>query len=302
MPLPCPAWVLAALMQHNKPRLGCWAWQGKAAEAQITACQPSKVTIISHWVRGLADRQVRAVRRAEISSFPSAADGAEPVTGNEAMKEHRYSTKLIRAVQTTATPSKYIAHLVELKPGPVVLYVRESSHGQKHNLLGQEDLLSWEVERRGFAVVDLFREIVQGHAEHRISLERAIWKAKETGSIVVAESASRFIRSFKSPYVWPTVFEFNGLMELADGVQLATLHHPDTHWQKERGLQSKRGQVASGRRGGRPAAGGPGWKTRRRVSKLPEAMKLRQQGLGYRTISKALGVPWGTVRGWLQGT
>jgi hypothetical protein len=42
----------------------------------------------------------------------------------------------------------------------------------------------------------------------------------------------------------PTVFEFEKLKELADGVPLATILHPDANWKEERALETKRGKQA----------------------------------------------------------
>lgn len=163
--------------------------------------------------------------------------------------------------RTTATPSKYIAHIGDPKPGPVALYLRVSGRGQNDHLSGQEQGLLWELEKRGFIVAAIFRETVSGWAEYRTGLERAALTAKQGGAVLVAESGSRFIRGMEGQYVVPRVFEFERLMRLVDGARLVTLHHPDTHWKKERGHQSKRGQIAADNRGGRQVARGPGWKT-----------------------------------------
>jgi DNA invertase Pin-like site-specific DNA recombinase len=222
----------------------------------------------------------------------------------------KYSTKRIAGLRTTASASKSISCIQELQPGPVVLYLRESGRGQEENLKGQEDHVTWELERRGFEVVAVFKETVPGWAENRIGLERAALKAKEVGAVVVAESGCRFLRSFSfkrdrkgkvriDQKALPNVLEMDRVIALVDGAQLATLLPVDTHWKTVRGAQSKRGQIAAGNRGGRPGRE-PGWKNRRRESKMLLVLRLRRGGLSYRKIGVISGVPWSTVRDWIQ--
>src|SRR5439155_1311483 len=128
------------------------------------------------------------------------------------MMKKKYSTRRLEAIRTTAKASKYIAHINDLEPGPVVLCVRVSSVTQKDNLLPQRINLEWEVEKRGFWIVAVFEEIASGREEERIGFERAILEAQSAGAVVVAESVDRFRRSWFKRDARLSVFEMNRLM------------------------------------------------------------------------------------------
>lgn len=221
-----------------------------------------------------------------------------------------YSTRLITAIRTAAKPSDYIEHITELKPGPVVLYLRVSGRGQREHLEHQEKNLMGHLTKRGFKVVTVVKEIVPGWAETRIGLERAAVIAKDEGAVVVAESGCRFLRSssFKrdkngkrriNQNASPTIYEMKGLMGLVDGARLATLLPPDTHWTQVRGEQSKRGQAGTGHKGGRGHRS-PGWTKKRRELTLAEVLELREDGLSLRKIGQWVRAPWSTIRDWTQ--
>ena len=221
------------------------------------------------------------------------------------MMKKKYSTRRLEAIKTTAVASQYIAHIENLDPGPVVLYVRVSRRHQDCHLEDQQADLTRKSERRGHDVIGLFKETASGWADYRTMLQLAVLEADRAGAVVVAESVDRFIRHPEfnpktNPEVLPTVFDFERLMADAANVKLATLHHSDTPWKVVRGFQSKRGQAGSGHRGGRPIRGGPGSKKRRRESKMPEALKHREAGMSYRKIGQQLNVAWSTIRDWIK--
>lgn len=225
------------------------------------------------------------------------------------MKQIRpYATELIKTVRTPAVPSKFFYSIDDLMPCPVVLYVRVSAHTQKHNLPHQISRLKTELEKRGFTVIAVYWEIVPGweyiHSEWwgRLGLERAILKAKEANGLVVAESVERFRRTYdpdwkKRPQPLPlTLFDMKRLMDEAEGVQLATLIHPDTPPRKVRSEQTKRGQAGKGNYGGRPKES----RKARRLRLLPVARALWKKGCSYRRIARKLKIHWSTIRDWIK--
>jgi DNA invertase Pin-like site-specific DNA recombinase len=164
------------------------------------------------------------------------------------------------------------------------------SQRQRHNLENQRDGLREEVERRGGIVIAKFREVVSGWDSDRPVLAAAIEKAKESGAILLAESADRFIRSKdfhtrKNPGALPSVAEFEELKRITAGVVLCTLLPPDTPWRQVRGHQSRRGQRAKARKGGRPPERKWG---ERRLARIDLARKMRDEGLSYQQIADSL--------------
>jgi DNA invertase Pin-like site-specific DNA recombinase len=139
---------------------------------------------------------------------------------------------------------------------------------------------------------------------NRVILERAIEEARRLGAILVAPSRDRIIRSQcfgpgKTAKVeQPSVHEYEYLLQLANGVVLATLLPPD-----ERGHSSqvRRGQAAKGRKGGRPRKKNPGEVKDRRLRLTPLAIKKLSSGMSQRATSAALGIAESTLRGWIKG-
>jgi DNA invertase Pin-like site-specific DNA recombinase len=227
-------------------------------------------------------------------------------------RKFRYATARVAKITTVATCSNYINSIDDLKPSPVVLYLRVSSRSQKQNLPHQIARLRAEVEKRGCWVVDVFREIVPGWEDMygekwgRQAFERAIQRAKELNAVVVAESVSRFRRSFdptwrKGDQQPPlSVAEIEALMAEAEGVRLATLVPPDSPLEEVRSYETKRGQGGKNRRGGRPAKVNEVSKKAKRHLLKPKAKALHSEGYSYRWIGIKLGAPWSTVRDWIK--
>lgn len=94
----------------------------------------------------------------------------------------------------------------------------------------------------------------------------------------------------------PAIYEYETVMDMLDGVIIATILPPDT---PSRGKQIKRGQAAKGNRGGPPKSK-PGWKRDRRDELLPQVRWLRNKGWSLRAIAGEVGVPFGTVYDWLR--
>jgi hypothetical protein len=158
--------------------------------------------------------------------------------------------------------SDFIDHLPDAVTAgdPVVILCRVSHRNQSknRNLLGQVQNTRRSVCDLGAEVVAEFSDVASGWVwDERTGFRKAIQLAQRIGATVVAESTDRLIRSkaFHSksnPGAQPTQDEFLMLQRKADGVQLATILHPDTPWREVRGVQSRRGQIAKKRRGGRP--------------------------------------------------
>ena len=211
--------------------------------------------------------------------------------------------------------SDYIFHLDSVPVAhselPIVLYARESGRTQdcRGNLANQGKNLLAAVTARGRAIVGrLHGEVSSGwiHPDHfRLRFERAITEAKRLNAILLAESTDRFIRpeSYRSDTrwdAWPTVDEFERLKEMADGVILATLLHPDTPPAEVRAYQTSRGQQQKGRKGGRPKSNRPGYKKARRLELQPQVLRLRQQGCPIEIIGELTGLPKATISTWIS--
>jgi hypothetical protein len=123
--------------------------------------------------------------------------------------------------------------------------------------------------------------------------------------VVVADTTDRLVRSHdyrgeKDP-VLPAAVEFDALVRAADGVTMYTLEHPDAPPAENHGTHTKRGKDAKGHKGGR------GHKVTERMRQqdyreecLPEARRLREEGLSYPAIGRHFGVSGKTAFKWLK--
>lgn len=170
-----------------------------------------------------------------------------------------------------AKASRYIGHIdgVVRSGDKVVLWCRESSRTNKSHLADQEVALRAAAESRGAIVVDVVRHIGPGYDHDHgdapcwwAAVARAADVAENHGAKLLATETDRFIRDpacFISPKSQPRESDFRRLAAAADGVSLATLAAPDAPPSEARSRQTKRGQAATGRKGGRPP-GTPGYK------------------------------------------
>lgn len=228
--------------------------------------------------------------------------------------KYKYSNELIKALRTLATPSQFILHIDDLKPGSVVvLYGRASTRQQKENLPHQMFKLKAEMEKRGLIVIGAFSEFAHGDDEYRRQFERAVATAQAHGAVIVAETKTRFLRRFKITdedgrrlpsntrgELRPlTVFDMREFFQtIPDGVQLVTVNHPDAEEEDDRSYETKRGQEGTGKRGGRPVEQCP--KKAKRLRLMPKVIELWKSGLSYREIDRTLRLPWSTVRDWIK--
>lgn len=205
--------------------------------------------------------------------------------------------------------NEYISHIDDvLKPGDkVVLYCRVSGRCQawRKNLDNQQACLEKVAKERGLPVVRCYRDMESGWKEEREKISKTAIDALKHDAAVLALSTDRFIRSDEyrsdsNPGAQPSRQEFENLKRATQGATLVTVLPPHMHWRKVRGFQSKLGQKAKGRKGGRPANTKAGDKKRRREQLKPDAIKLRKRGYTIRQISAELSVPKTTVQDWLS--
>jgi hypothetical protein len=129
-------------------------------------------------------------------------------------------------------------------------------------------------------------------------------KAEGEDVLIVAMSRDRLIRhaGFDGTAATerPTSAEYKLLAARMDGIPLATIMHPDDP--DTRGAQTQRGQAAKGKRGGRPRGPSlkPGGLKERQILLLPQVLYLHAEGKSYRVIGTETGIPWTTVRRWIN--
>ncbi|OHB56570.1 MAG: hypothetical protein A2Y12_04665 [Planctomycetes bacterium GWF2_42_9] len=205
--------------------------------------------------------------------------------------------------------SDYIKHFQALAQTQtilsVILFARVSGRNQdyKGNLDAQMASLRQAVQPH--EIIAEFRAIESGWKDAQGRLQGAVEMASQTGAIIVTESTDRFIRNIdyhskNNPSTQPNVAEYERLNQIAGGVTLATVQHPDTSWKKIRSYQSKRGQKAKNNSGGRPIKVQPGYKKKQRGKKLPEVIRLHRGGKTVSQISTLTRTPPSTVKDWIS--
>jgi len=165
-------------------------------------------------------------------------------------------TRLRRETKTRAIPSEFgFRHLAELlKEDPsidkVVVYARVSERDQdrKGNLYRQiANLVSEVVLTHQLEIVAIYSTVASGSLRHENErLITALRHARRLGVPLVAESAPRFIRSIyydsnANTDAWPSKGDFSEFRDLAQGVTLATVWHPDLAPSEIRHLEQARG-------------------------------------------------------------
>jgi DNA invertase Pin-like site-specific DNA recombinase len=200
--------------------------------------------------------------------------------------------------------SKVFGHLADVKVEKVVVFLRESTRGQRQNMPHQRRAVLRAVAEKGVEVIATVRHVGNGaDAATRRELERAVRIARKHGASVVAESSCRFVRppgynTWRSPDLRASAKQLRKIKKLADGVQLLTVLHPDLSNEKVMVAQSKRGQHGTGKKGGRPPVKA-GHRSRRRAKLLPALMELLDQGTSVRDAARQVGVPSGTAFRWV---
>jgi hypothetical protein len=163
--------------------------------------------------------------------------------------------------------------------------------------------------KRGFNRIEIIEEEGPGWRDglrfDRYLLERSIAIAREHNGIVLFESTDRAIRPYgyngrTDPGQQPTRFEFDLLMELADGVPLATVYDPDMDWREVKSRQTRRGQSGKDARGGRPVKTQPGDKKRCHAELEPMLRRLHAEGHSKAQLAAAFGMSENTIRNWIR--
>ena len=220
----------------------------------------------------------------------------------------RYPELFEPGANNTGIASNYIRDIKSLKSGQrAVLICRVSASDQERskNLRDQVENLKREMERLGFIVIAVFREIGSGWQEDRDVLINAAEYARANNAVVVAESVTRLIRSgdYNGKTNWealPTVAEYRRLQSDTRGVILATLLDPDATPARIRSFETRRGKRAKGNPGGRPRKRSPGYKKRIKQKYMPIVLNLYEQELNVAAIARKTRLNYNTVYSWIR--
>jgi hypothetical protein len=208
--------------------------------------------------------------------------------------------------------SNYVRPISELPRGQeCILICRKSSGRQERNvnLEDQEQNLRREVEWRGGVVVHVHAYVGSGW-DPRVC--PAVWEAMDRpGAVLVAEDITRLIRptdyhSSRKPNAALKEWDLQNLRSLTCGLPLYTLADPDATPGEIRSRQTRRGQRAKGRRGGRPRKqeAGRRYGPHRRGEWLPHVLDRYGAGATTAEIVKELTKRTGfkidptTIRSW----
>ncbi len=194
-----------------------------------------------------------------------------------------------------------------------VVYMRVSrrEQGQAGNLKRRTRNLRRTLRARGIEWAACFIETVTGTSlGERPKLRAAIVKAahlqaENPGQVVavVTDTRNRFVRgrhyNGTASSDQPSEDQYRELSELAGGVTLATVLHPDASFDQVRSHETRIAGERVGRPRKRPTRR-PGWKKARRDALRSEAEKLRASGASLRQIQAAINVAHRTVADWLK--
>ena len=214
--------------------------------------------------------------------------------------------------QTPGIASEFIHALTDLVtkceqwPPPVWAYIRKSNTA-KGNLSDMKAEAIDQLIAVGVHVVGVTAVVETSSIfADRPHLREAIDGARRKSAWVVAPMRCRLIRhrNFDGTHETepPTIGEFQMLIEMANGVALATIIDPDSPPSVNRSFQTKRGKEAKGNPGGRPIERRDPFRARW----LPVARELHANGLSLQAIAdevKRLGGRSRTaecIRQWLQ--
>lgn len=230
-------------------------------------------------------------------------------------KRRRTITKLERQMKLRARPAKASNYLHSLdsylRKHPdiqVIIYERVSAGepARRNNLTVQDIVLLGVVKKRHLPVIRVFREIGPGWVKHddRLVLIEAIKLAKQQSkkTIILALMANRFLRheyyTPTTPYL-PDDTEWKIVKDWAGDIELITFLEPDMPESEVRSRHIKWGLQTKNPRGGRPKSRKAGYKKRIKDKKSPQALKLYQQGIAIRGISKLIDAPESTIKDWV---
>lgn len=181
---------------------------------------------------------------------------------------------------------------------------RDSRNRPVSNLQDQQKNLVREIMLHGNDVVGQLKEIGPGwdlDRGSRLALEAAVREAKQVNGVIVLESIARLLRH---PFYdgernnLPTVHQLQQLAVILDGVPLATVVPPEATAAEIKSYETKRGQQAKGRTGGRPPRKQPKGLADRRKRLASVALRLRERNKSWNAIAVEIGVPRSTIRDW----
>lgn len=235
------------------------------------------------------------------------------------MRQRVSALDWIERLTAAGKASDYIEHFCEvIRPGDrVVLVCRESHAGNESHLKQQVAVLRANCELAGVKIVGIKSAVVLGycpeitHERVNIDWERFIVRAanlaRKKGAFLLATETDRLVRSEyfsnltpKSAKIQASTMDLERLKDATGGVRLLTLTHPDALPDEVRSEQTKRGQKASGNRGGRPKKMPAGYKLERRKKFRPKVRALHRQGASMRQIAKQLAIPRSTIQSWIN--
>jgi hypothetical protein len=223
------------------------------------------------------------------------------------MAQERFSVaKWVDAQFTTGKASRVVRPF-EVHPGDrLVLCVRVSNRERRRNLVDAEASLRRAVESAGGIVVGVMPHVGSGTDPFWVGAA-ALMAKRRRATVLLAESTDRFVRnkyyhSVDFPDVQATEAELKELARCAGGMPLMTLLHPDASPSEVRSYQSKRGQWAKRRKGGRPRSKRPGYKKLRKKEKLGLVLWLHRRDWPVREIAAKpmVSVPKSTVHEWIH--
>jgi len=193
----------------------------------------------------------------------------------------------------------FYARLSDPRPGQ-----RETTGDQLHFCNDHIGLLEKEFGVT-IKVWGTFHETVSGwkwKKSERAELVKAKNLAIKHKAILVAPDGSRFVRNEGCEFgAEPTVDDFAQLMKLVGNAQLATIADPNIHEDRSRSV--KRGHAKAKARGvklGRPKKKSYRKPFNAMPNKFARVVRLRDSGLSWPKIVKAVGRPKSTVRGWYK--
>jgi DNA invertase Pin-like site-specific DNA recombinase len=206
--------------------------------------------------------------------------------------------------------SNYIRHLPDvLGDGPlvVVLMCRVSSGKQVQTGNLDEAVADALRQLQDFGINPI--AVVKGSEtsnvfEYRPILERALELARVNHAILVAPSRDRLIRSRlfgrgeSMKMEPPAIVEYEELLRIAGTVPLATILHPDER--AVRSSQTKRGQQAKGKKGGRPTKRNYKPRLANDAINRSKTWWLTRVGFSIGEIAEMTGRSKSTIQGWVE--
>ena len=211
---------------------------------------------------------------------------------------------------STGRASDYLHHAeVYYRQHPdmqAVIYIRESGRKarQTRNHINHKRVQRDWLEKQNIPIlVEPFFEVISGRdlSSNRKAFLQAVEFARKNNAVIITTCANRYLRNANMQSdIPPTQHEFETLLELADGVPLLTLLHPDLPPSRVRSKLTKLGQRIKCNKGGRPPKKRAGYKNKQRETFLPVALQYYYSGKCISEIARLIGVPRSTVDRWIK--